>query len=199
MADPGSSRILALGAVAGPAAFITAWATLGAVRDGYTPIHTAISRLAEQGASTAPFMAAGFIAFGVLVPSAATVFRREVDGLSWVAMTVTGLATLGVAATPLGGRVDTLHGVFAGTGYVSLSLLPLTAVPILRAAGRHRAAAVAMATTAVAGACLGATLDGRAHGFFQRAGLTVGDAWMATAAVGVALGRGPLRWLRRPE
>jgi hypothetical protein len=29
------------------------------------------------------------------------------------------------------------------------------------------------------GACLAATLLGPVHGFFQRAGLSVGDAWLA--------------------
>jgi Protein of unknown function (DUF998) len=192
-----NKRALAMGGIVGPAAFIGAWATLGAIRDGYSPITTAISRLAEKGASTAPAMTAGFVAFGVAVPLAGIAFRNHLAGFAWIPAVTTGLATLGVAATPLGhnATVDKLHGVFAGTGYVTLASIPLTMLPLLTGNGPARRAA--LGTTALSGACLAATLAGPAHGFFQRAGLTIGDAWLITASVGLALGRGPLRSLRR--
>ena len=43
-------------------------------------------------------------------------------GRAWIALVVTGLATLGVAAVPLGRGTDGLHGAFASLGYVSLAL-----------------------------------------------------------------------------
>ncbi len=190
-------KSLALGGVVGPAAFIGAWATLGLIRDGYNPVTTAISRLAEKGATTAPAMTAGFIAFGTAVPLAGIAFRQHLAGFAWIPTVATGLATLGVAATPLGhsASIDKLHGVFAGTGYITLASIPLTMLPLLGNNIVLRRAAIG--TTALSGACLAATLAGPAHGFFQRAGLTIGDAWLVTASVGVALGRGPLRFLRR--
>ena len=115
-----TSRRFALGGAVGPAAFIGTWATLGATRSGYRPIHDAISRLAERGAATAPAMTAGFVVFGTAVPLAAAAFKQHVRGPAWIPTLLTGLATLGVAATPLdtSPAIDRLHGVFAGTGYV---------------------------------------------------------------------------------
>ncbi len=190
------TRRLALGGAVGPVAFIGAWATLGATRSGYRPVHDAISRLAERGAGTAPAMSAGFIVFGTAVPMAAAVFRKHVSGPSWVPMLVTGLATLGVAATPLetSATVDKLHGVFAGTGYVTLAAIPVAMLPALSLRS-HRVAAVTV--TALSGLSLAATLAGPAHGFFQRAGLTVGDAWLITASLGLGAGIGPLRNLKQ--
>src|SRR5216684_8341678 len=59
------TRWLALGGVVGPAVFVADWAILGIVRPQYSPIHDAISRLAELGASTRPAMTAGFIVDGL--------------------------------------------------------------------------------------------------------------------------------------
>ncbi len=190
-------RSFALGGVVGPALFIGAWSALGATRDGYNPISTAISRLAEQGASTAPGMTAGFIGFGTAVPLAAVAFKQHLNGFAWIPTVMTGLATLGVAATPLGtsAAIDGWHGVFAGTGYITLAMIPLTMLPELR--GHQTARRLAITTAGVCGASLAATLAGPAHGLFQRVGLSVGDAWLVAASLGVALGRGPLGFLNR--
>lgn len=190
-------RLLALGGVVGPAAFIGAWSVLGATRDGYSPIHDAISRLAEHGASTAPAMTAGFMTFGIAVPAFAMAIRREVEGPAWLAAFTTGVATIGVAATPLDSGVDALHGLFAGVGYLSLASVPFLAAPALRGRGRPDLAVASQIISALSGVCLVATLAGQAHGFFQRAGLTMGDAWLVAAGVGLAFGRGPLAALRR--
>lgn len=185
-------RLLALGGVAGPAAFIGAWALGGAIRDGYDPVTDAISRLAEIGAPTRPLMTAGFVAFGVGLPSFAVALRRGLPGPAWVAAAATGLATLGVAATPLGDpRVEAAHGVFAGVGYATLAATPLLASRPLRRIGRPRAASAALAAGVTSAAFLVATVgfDG-AHGFFQRAGLTVGDLWVIWAATEMLRGKG---------
>ena len=52
----------AVGAIAGPVAFVTAWAALGAGAGGYDPARDAISRLAALGAPTRPAMTAGLLA-----------------------------------------------------------------------------------------------------------------------------------------
>jgi hypothetical protein len=41
----------------------------------------------------------------------------------------------------------------------------------------------------LSGACLAATVFGPAHGLFQRAGLTLGDLWLAATAVAIIAGR----------
>ena len=75
------------------------------------------------------------------------------------------------------------HDWGASVGYATLAGVPLLAVRPLRDEGRTRAAAASVAVGAVAGACLLATLAGRRHGLLQRAGLTVGDAWIVASAL----------------
>ena len=183
--------------VAGPTAFVSAWAVGGALRDdGYDPLHDAISRLAEVGASTKPLMTAGFVAFGVLVP----VWARELgDRLGSAALrrtvTTAGLATLAVAALPLtregGTTQDTLHAVAAGGGYVAMAATPLVAAPLLRRRGQARAATASVAAGVVSAAALiGSVAVGeQGSGGLQRLGLGVVDVWhvVAASAVLVAL------------
>ena len=174
----------AWGGIVGPAAFIGGWAVGGAVRAGYSPVEDAISRLAAVGASTRPLMTAGFVAFGVGVPVYALALRRALPGPAWTTAVATGLATLGVAATPLdtSAAVDAVHGVFAGTGYATLAATPLLAARPLAAAGHRRAAVASAATGLASAACLAATLVGERHGLWQRLGLTIGDAWLVASA-----------------
>lgn len=177
-------RVAAAAGIVGPGAFIAAWAVLGNRAPNYSPAHDAISRLAASGAPTRGAMTAGLVAFGTGVPLSAIALRSTLPGRAWVLATVTGLATLGVAATPLGspGR-DVAHGAFATVGYASLAALPLAAARPLALQGRRHWAALSRVAGVVSGLCLLATVPGPAHGLFQRAGLTVADIWlMATAA-----------------
>jgi hypothetical protein len=152
----------------------------GAVTDGYSPVHDAISRLAELGAPTRPWMTAGMAAFGVGVPVFGLGLRRVVDGPAWLAALAAGAGSLAVAALPLRPGEDVpAHAVAAAASYVAVSLVPLLAAPSLR--GRWRPASIA--TGVVAGACLAATAVGPAHGLFQRLGLTVVDAWIIAMAL----------------
>ena len=159
--------------VLGPTAFVAAWAIAGARREGYSPVDDAISRLAEHGASSRPLMNAGFVTFGIAVPTFALAARQSLGAPAATALVVAGISTLGVAATPLGPGPDTAHGVLAGIGYVAMA-----AAPIL--ADRRRGAIV----SAIAAASLVATTIGPAHGLFQRLGLGVVDAWIVVAALG---------------
>ena len=181
------SRSLVVGGLLGPAAFVGAWTVGGALDSGYSPIEDAISRLAAvdaDGASRA-LMTAGFVAFGVGVPLYGLALRSRLAGPAWAAAVTTGLATLGVAATPLevSPTVSLLHGAFATTGYASLALVPLLSAPGLRAQGRPGLARLATAAGVASGICLAATVAGPAHGLFQRLGLTIGDAWIAGTAL----------------
>ena len=119
-------RRAALGGIVGVAGFVAAWLWCGAVRPGYDPVDDAISQLAAVGAPDRRLMTAGFVAFGVGIPLYAQALRAALDGPAWITATLTGLATLGVAAAPLG-RADTAHNLFAGFGYITLAATPLLA------------------------------------------------------------------------
>jgi hypothetical membrane protein len=148
----------------------------------YSPVDDAISRLAADGASTRWLMSFGFVAFGVGVPLYGLALREALPASkAWIAAVVTGLATLGVAATPLdvSDTVDALHGLFATTGYVALALIPVLT----------RRTPVAVAVTAFIAACLVLTPFIDANGLLQRAGLTAGDLWIATTASAILRGQ----------
>jgi hypothetical membrane protein len=180
--------VLALGGLLGPAAFVSAWLVGGRRTSGYSPARDAISRLAAEGAPTRSLMTAGFMGFGVLVPLAAPALARTVraPGVRATA-TVAGLATLAVAATPLtrdeGTTQDTLHSVWAATGYVAMALTPLVAARALRRDGRRRAASLSLATGAVSALSLVGTVVLPWSGGAQRLGLGVVDVWLAVVAV----------------
>ena len=181
----GGHRRLAAFGVAGPSAFVAAWAVGGLAATDYSAVDDAISRLAAVGAPTQTLMTAGFVTFGVAVPLYGLALRDAVPGPAWMSAVATGLATLGVAATPLdtSSRLDLLHGAFASTGYATLAAVPLLSAGPLRRAGAGRAATASLVAGVVSGVCLVATLAGPRHGLFQRLGLTAGDVWLACSAV----------------
>lgn len=131
-------------------------------------------------------MTTGFVAFGVLVPVFAQVLGRALGSRAVVgSVTVAGLATLGVALTPLsvegGTTVDTLHAIVAGTGYVAMAATPALAA---RTLGPSRAATASYAVSAVSALGLvGSLVAPDLAGLCQRAGLGVVDAWFAVTAV----------------
>jgi hypothetical protein len=165
--------VAAAGAVAGPVAFVAAWATLGAGAAGYDPARDAISHLAALGAPTRPAMTAAMAALGAGMGLYGLALR---PGPAWALPVVNGAATLAIAALPLGGGVDTAHGVAAAAGYLTLAAVPL-------AVGRRRPLAVAAGV--VSGACLLLSVVADRDGLFQRLGLTVAQAWVVVNALGV--------------
>jgi hypothetical membrane protein len=189
-------RALAVGLVAGPAAFVAAWVVGGARTPGYSYVHDAISRTAAAGAPQRHLMTAGFVAYAVGVGAGSLALRRVLPGPAWAAAAVSALGTAGVALAPLdtSTAVDRAHAVAATIGYVGLAATPLLAAAPLRAAGRHRAAAVSTAAGALIAAALAAsTLADDQVGLAQRIGLTTGDLWLAAAGVAIASQR------RRPD
>lgn len=183
-------RWLGLGGFAGPAAFIGAWVAGGAATEGYDPTVDPISRLAAVGADTQPLMTAGLLAFGVAVPAYALVLRERLEGPAWVGALVAGVATIGVAATPLDSAVGGApHFVAATIGSAAVGLTPALAAPALRRRGFRRAAAVSIGVSVVSLAALAVMLPAEHRGLFQRLCLTTADAWLATTGVAIATRR----------
>jgi hypothetical membrane protein len=176
--------------VLGPAAFVGAWAVLGRRLPGYDPTQDAISRLAADGAPDAAWMSAGFVAFGIGVPLFGLALRDALDGPAWTTAVATGVATLGVAAFPLDGWAgDGPHNLAAGIGYVTLAATPLLAAAPLRRLGHRRAAIGSRVVGTAALVSLALTTVDEHSGLFQRIGLTLGDAWLVVAAVGLLTDR----------
>jgi hypothetical protein len=177
-----NDRLRALGGIAGPAAFVTAWAVLGvhARRAGYSPVHDPISRLAAVGAPTRAAMTAGFVGFTAGVLPAASVFRRTHSHATGTAAATAAVATAAVGLAPLGASFgDGPHALAAGTAYAALAATPLAGGVAHWRAGRRRAALVSFAAAVVTGVCLAisATSPPRV-GLWQRLGLLAGDAWI---------------------
>jgi hypothetical membrane protein len=185
-----SVRRAALGGVVGPIAFAGSWSVLGAITDGYSPIHDPISDLAAAGASTRAAMTAGFVVFSAGMGFYAWALRAALPGAAWTTAAATAAATLGVAAFPLhhSSRIDAVHGVFAGIGYATLAATALLSGVQFARCGMHRWARFAFAAGAVSATSLALTLVGEYGGFFQRVGLTAGDAFVV--ASGIAIYRG---------
>lgn len=175
-----SNRLAAAAGVLGPGFFVAMWATLGATRPGYSAVEDAISQLARIATSTRPAMTVGFVGYGLALCGYAA--DAPLPRTSRVLVAGTGVATLGVAAFPLGGVSDTVHAGFAGIGYATLAAAPLFAARSFARCGRRRWARYSVSAGAVCAICLIASLAGPAHGLLQRAGLTVGDAWIVASA-----------------
>jgi hypothetical membrane protein len=186
-----SPRRAALGGVVGPAAFIGAW-IVGAATTSvpYSSIDDAISRLAAIGADTRSLMTAGFIVFGAALPVYSASLKATVRGPAWITAAATGLATLGVAATPLdrSATLDRWHNVCAGIGYVTLAATPLLAAASLRAHGHRRLAHFGIGAGVTSAVSLALSTAGLPTGLFQRLGLTVSDIWIVASAVLIAYG-----------
>lgn len=179
-----TDAVLAACGLLGVVGFVAAWAVGGQLVDGYSGIDDAISQLAAIGSPARAMMSAGLVVFGIGVPLFAQALRSALGGPAWIAATVTGLATLGVALTPLG-RFDTAHYVFAGVGYVSLAATPLLAARTLRARGATRSANWSVGCGLVTAVLLAASTMDTAHGLTQRLGLGVTDAWIVVVAAAI--------------
>ncbi len=183
-------RGLALCGIVGVVGFVAAWAVAAQFVEGYSSIDDAISQLAAVDSPVRGWMTAGFVAFGLGVPLFAQALRTTLAGPAWIAATVTGLATLGVACTPLG-RYDSAHFVFATIGYVSLAATPLLASRTLRDCGAVGLARWSVACGLATALLLAATMIDAGHGLTQRLGLGITDLWIVAVAVGISSTRLP--------
>ena len=185
-------RVLAIGGLVGPAAFVGAWTTAGLRTRGYSPVSDAISDLAAIGASTRALMTTGFVVDGIGLTAFGLALRSALDGPAWIAAVITGVATLAVAAAPLGGGLgDGAHATMAGLAYASISAAPLLSAGPFRRGGRPGWSRASVATSVISAGALVASTAGPAHGFWQRLGLTVGDAWIVGIAMLILASRLP--------
>jgi hypothetical membrane protein len=174
---------LDVGGIIGPAIFVADWGVLGVVAPHYDPIRDTISRLAQTGVPTQPAMTVGFAVYGASLPLFALASGRRLPPASRAMVAVTGLTTLVVAAFPVSARTGSVHAASAGIGYVTLAAAPLLHARTLVRSG-HRGRALASAAVGFAcGTLLVASVLTPATGLLQRAGLTVGDAWIAGHAI----------------
>jgi hypothetical membrane protein len=178
-------RLLAAAGIFGPSFFIADWAVLGTRAKNYSPMRDAISELAHMHAPTRPAMTAGFLVFGVALPTYAIALRDALPGRAWQFAVANGVATLGVAAfalgTPTSGKI---HGAFAALAYASLAAVPVTASLALRDRRPAWLARASMVTGVACGVALLASVVGptHVHGLLQRVGLTIGDLWLIASA-----------------
>ena len=186
-------KVGGVGLVAGPAAFVGAWALGGARTPGYSFVRDTISRTAAVGTPQRELMTAGFVAYAVGVGLGALALRRVLPGRAWLAVAVSAGGTAGVALTPLdtSAAVDQAHALAATVGYVGLATAPVLAARPLAEAGARGAARVSVLAGVVIGAALAATaVTDQATGLAQRVGLTTGDLWLAAAGVALLTGAG---------
>ena len=174
-------RVGAWCGVAAPASFVGGWSLAGARAQDYSPVEDMISDLARVGEPTRPLMTTALLAFGVLAPVWARTLGRSLGSQRVRASTtLAGIATLGVAAFPLGAPYgDGPHAVAAVTGYAAMAATPLLAAGRLR--GPLRQVSWAIGTISVL--LLAGTTAGHVTGLLQRAGLGVVDAWFVVMAV----------------
>lgn len=163
--------------IIGPVVFISSWVIAGAIRDGYDPVHDAISRLAEIGAPNRWIVTTGITVFGLAV----IVFGRMLPTPARALAAIAGLSSLAVAVFPCtegcpgaGSFTDVAHSVAAGTHYVALVGM----------------AFFASRSTALRGVVLTGGSFLLLHGIgigpngaFQRLGLTTLDGWMILTSI----------------
>ncbi len=132
-------------------------------------------------------MSAGFVGFGIGVPLFGAAMRAAVPGRAWMGAVATGLATLGVAAAPLGRSAtgDAWHGVFAVAGYISLASIPLLAAPYFVQRGQRALAWVGVACCGITVLTLVLATVTAQRGLFQRVGLTATHLWIVAWALTV--------------
>lgn len=186
-------RSAVIGGVGGPVVFVATWATLGARTSGYSPMSDPISRLAAVDAQTRWPMTAAMLA---LAAGLGLFARGLVPKHAWAAKAagVTALATVGIAATPLGSRLGGAgHATAAGAAYMSLAAVPALVAIELRRGKRSSSSKAATATTAAAitatALAMSVILPSNTGGW-QRLGLTTGHAWIALYAIASRFGDG---------
>jgi len=189
MTNTSATERLALGGIVGPAAFIGAWAVLGATRAGYSPISGHISDLAALGTGTRRWMTAGFVVYGLGLPLYGAAARRRGRPVIGALAVVTGLSTLAVATFPLGTASDRAHVLSAAVGYVTLAAIPLAGAVVPWRCGRRGLAVLSAAVGVASAAALAASLSGPQGGLWQRTGLTLGDVWVAGHALAILRNR----------
>lgn len=172
---------LAWGGVIGPIVFVAGWFVLGFQLDSYSPVSQAISELARHGRTTRAAMSVVFVIFSLAMCAFAAAASHYIHPRAGVAAATNALATIGVAAASLGSPTsDRLHFSFAAIAYVSLVALPAVSASTGVVNKKWSVAVSACTAAALVFSIVGPT---EIHGLFQRIGLTLGDIWIAAAAI----------------
>ena len=182
-------RALATGGLVGPVAFVGSWVRAGASTPGYSPADQFVSELAATDAATRHRMAAALTTFGLGSIAFGAALREPLGDLAAATGAVAGIATLGIAASPLRpGARNRAHFAWAAVSYAATIGAPLAASRPLARLGRPAAARASALVGVASAALLGASLlAGRRRGLLQRGGLSVVHTWIvATAAATVA-------------
>ena len=181
-----TERARAAACAGGVLALTAAWVVAGLTTDGFDPRTQSISQLQRAGTATGAVMTSAFLAFSAGALAFAPVIGARMGRKAQAALVTAGLATLGVAVSPLGevrgGLVDDLHLAFGATGYAALSVLPLLAAH--RLPSRARAASYAVGA-AVSACLLGTVPADELSGLLQRGGFVLGHGWLVGCAVAV--------------
>jgi hypothetical membrane protein len=180
-----TTRRLAWGGIAGPAAFVLGWSLAGARWPDYSPVEDPISRLAGAGAPTKVAMTTGFIAFGVGVGVYSAAAASALSRATAAASAVAAAATFGIAVLPLDTpRGGGPHATAAGFAYAALATTQLAGARALANLGYRTAARMSAFTGVATAVALAASAAASSHtGLLQRVGLTIGDAWIAATAI----------------
>lgn len=181
--------------------FIPTWLIAGAVATGYDPLAQHISRLAAIGEPTATWVTASLVVFGAGMLAYAVALRQLTPGWAWMPAGINGLASLAVAAAPLGRSplVDSAHHWAALIAYFAIVAIPVAALSKWSMGGGWQLATVLVVVVSAIGLTL--SVDDPLEGLWQRVGLTAADLWFA--ATGVVLWRqggnpSANRWQARP-
>lgn len=193
-----TDRALLVLTIVGVLAYVVTWAVLGAVREGYDPVHQAISELFDLGAPAwqRRTLAGVLLVTGVALLPVGPVLDRNLPGRGRLGPALAVLAGVGTAAVaffpctagcPGFGTTttDTMHVLLAVGGYVGLVTAPVAFAWRLRnTAWRDLALAGlvlgGIATLGFLARNLGVEVHG---GLQQRIFNTLADAWYVVAAV----------------
>ncbi|MEV4518372.1 DUF998 domain-containing protein [Dactylosporangium sp. NPDC049525] len=134
------SRVLALGAVAGPAVFTLAWLVLGFVSSGYTVSGTHIAPYSHVSqpisglgmGGTAPFMNTGFVLSGLLLLAGVIGIFQGITAAGrpvarWVSTVLLALSPAGLVVV---GLFDLESPALHFTGAGLIYLLPVISFPV---------------------------------------------------------------------
>ncbi len=192
--------------VAGVAFYVGSWLVAGWWTPGYDPATQAISELFALGAPTGPrvLLTTSLVVTGVLLVAFAWALDVLLPGTGRaapIACALSGAMTVAITLAPCTAgcpgfgttTTDSLHLLFAATGYLALIATPLLAAWRVRHDDRALAVvSLAFGVVAAVGFLAGASAQWQSvGGLLQRGYNTTADAWLVVAGLWLARRRAP--------